>query len=88
MLVTQNYICKEIITRENLQFEMALYRVNMNVTPLIYNTYYKFHVNINKLHFLKGQSIKNRQFPLKYISTQRSKQKNITYNLFYSSNNK
>ncbi|KAL2750059.1 hypothetical protein V1477_002130 [Vespula maculifrons] len=72
MLVTQNYICKEIITRENLQFEMALYRVNMNVTPLIYNTYYKFHVNINKLHFLKGQSIKNRQFPLKYISTQRN----------------
>ncbi|KAF7417749.1 hypothetical protein HZH68_000402 [Vespula germanica] len=72
MLVTQNYICKEIITRENLQFEMALYRVNMNVTPLIYNTYYKFHVNMNKLHFLKGQSIKNRQFPLKYISTQRN----------------
>ncbi|XP_043667887.1 poly(A) RNA polymerase, mitochondrial [Vespula pensylvanica] len=72
MLVTQNYICKEIITRENLQFEMALYRVNMNVTPLIYNTYYKFHVNMNKLHFLKGQSIKNKQFPLKYISTQRN----------------
>ncbi|KAL2740709.1 hypothetical protein V1478_000850 [Vespula squamosa] len=51
---------------------MALYRINMNVTPLIYNTYYKCYVNMNKLHFLKGQSMKNRQFPLKYISTQRN----------------
>lgn len=67
---------------------MALYRINMNITPLIYNTYYKFCFNMNKLDFPKGQStIKNRQFPLKYMSTQ-SKQMNITYDLLYGLDNK
>ncbi|XP_047351588.1 poly(A) RNA polymerase, mitochondrial [Vespa velutina] len=52
---------------------MALYRVNMNITPLIYNTYYKFCINMSKLDFPNGQSvIKNRRIALKYISTQRN----------------
>ncbi|KAI4484558.1 hypothetical protein M0804_007124 [Polistes exclamans] len=48
---------------------MALYRVNMNATSMIYNSY-KFCVNITKLDLQKRQTtVKNEQFSLKYMSS-------------------
>ncbi|XP_014617007.1 PREDICTED: poly(A) RNA polymerase, mitochondrial-like isoform X2 [Polistes canadensis] len=48
---------------------MALYRVNMNATSMIYNSY-RFCVNITKLDLQKRQTtVKNEQFSLKYMSS-------------------
>ncbi|XP_015183071.1 PREDICTED: poly(A) RNA polymerase, mitochondrial-like isoform X2 [Polistes dominula] len=47
---------------------MALYRVNMNATSMIYNCY-KFCVNVTKLDLSKIQTtVKNEQFSLRFVS--------------------
>lgn len=49
---------------------MALYRVNMNATSMIYNSY-KSCVNITKLDLQKRRTtVKNKQFSLKYMSSE------------------